>query len=228
MNIFICDDEALFSERLEEHITRYFNDREVNVAVFETAEALYEKTAELTPDLLFLDIKMPTSDGIEIAKAFRVRNFDFAIVFVTAFEDRAVDGYGVNAFDFIVKPTSFERVSEVLERFEKTKPKYFTAVLKDGSVEIIKHSDILYAEVNGRDTVLHTQDKISELREPIKNIIPLLSDMIEIYKGLYVNVREITRVGKDTLEISSGQTLPVSRRNRKNVISKLMKTVKNG
>lgn len=228
MNIFICDDEPIFSEKLKEHITRYFDEREVSVFTFGSADALYAKTTELTPDLLFLDIKMPTSDGIEIAKALRVRNFDFAIVFVTAFEDRAVDGYGVNAFDFIVKPSGYERVAEVLKRFEETKPKYFTAELKDGSVEIIKHSDIFYAEVNGRDTVLHTRQGVSEVREPIKNIIPKLCYMVEIYKGLYVNVREIIKVGKDSLVITGGQTLPVSRRNRKNVISELMKAVKNG
>lgn len=81
-------------------------------------EAL-EACAELAPDLLFLDIRMPGMNGFELLEAFGGENLP-AVVFVTAYDRYAVRAFEVSAVDYLLKPFDFERFGQALEKAKKS------------------------------------------------------------------------------------------------------------
>lgn len=70
-------------------------------------------------DLIFLDIKMPGMLGLELAGRINEIKPDVAIVFVTAYDSYAVDAFEIEAFDYILKPLTLERINKTLSRYEK-------------------------------------------------------------------------------------------------------------
>jgi two-component system LytT family response regulator len=75
---------------------------------------------ELAPDLVFLDIQMPGMDGFDVMRALNEDDMP-AIVFVTAFDEYAVQAFEANALDYLLKPIEDERLAEALERVRKLK-----------------------------------------------------------------------------------------------------------
>lgn len=82
-------------------------------------EALeYIKKAE--PDLVFLDIQMPGKTGMEVAREIKDTKFEPVIVFVTAYDQYAVEAFAVNAVDYLLKPYEENRLSEIIKKVKKT------------------------------------------------------------------------------------------------------------
>jgi len=76
-------------------------------------------TKELQPDVLFLDIEMPEMSGLEIAEQVYADGLESEIVFITAFNQYAVDAFRVNALDYLLKPVRKEELNRSLERVRK-------------------------------------------------------------------------------------------------------------
>lgn len=115
-------------------------------------------------DLLFLDIRLPDMTGIEAAH--RIREFDrnVMIVFVTSLTQYAVEGYSVQAFDYIVKPIGYESFAAKLERALRVLSYRDPGVVLDiktreGSLRLT--SDMIhYFEVFDHDLMIHTDDGV--------------------------------------------------------------------
>ena len=109
----LADDEPLSLRRLEIAL-RAFPDIEIvgSAAHGFAALALIQ---EKRPDLVFLDLRMPGLSGIELAESLDPRILP-AIVFVTAFDNFAVDAFGVNAVDYLLKPLDTGRLAKAIDR----------------------------------------------------------------------------------------------------------------
>lgn len=113
MNVVIVDDEPLAVARMQQLLAGIPDVRIVGQASDgESAVALMEATA---PDIAFLDINMPLGDGISVARAFEARP-EIGIVFVTAYDQHAVDAYDIDAIDYLLKPVTPERLKVSLAR----------------------------------------------------------------------------------------------------------------
>lgn len=111
LNCAIVDDEPLALDLLESYVRRtpYLN----LVGRYSSAVAAMKGLEQHKADLLFLDIQMPELDGLEFAKTV---NTDTRIVFTTAFSHYAVDGYRVNALDYLLKPFGYKDFREASDR----------------------------------------------------------------------------------------------------------------
>lgn len=125
MNItaYLIDDEAHARREL-----RYLLEQIGNVTIVgeaaEPALAL-QGICETKPQLLFLDIHLPDLNGIELSRVIRDMQYNPLIVFATAYEQFALDAFNVEAFDYILKPFTQERVSRTVQKarmFLGTKP----------------------------------------------------------------------------------------------------------
>ena len=116
MKVLIVDDEAPARARMRRLVELYPEHTIVGEAV-NGLEAL-EKVDELSPDLVFLDIEMPELDGLAVAKCLHNNHLIGGpqIIFVTAFDDRALSAFEVAAVDYLVKPVSPERLADSLAR----------------------------------------------------------------------------------------------------------------
>jgi len=108
----IADDEPLLRERLVSHLTRLWPELEVVAQARNGTEAV-ELFDRLQPQVVFLDVHMPGLSGIEVARCMSGRA---ELVFVTAFEQYAVEAFRRGAIDYLVKPIEEERLAETVQR----------------------------------------------------------------------------------------------------------------
>lgn len=234
MKIAICEDEKIYSDKLLHLLNIYFKEHNhsLEVSVFtDGTPLLSEYNNGCTYDLIFLDIQLEMSDGVNIAAQLRALDSEVPLIFVTGLEDRAVEGYSVAAFDYIIKSSLEDRLFGVLDRFmELNKAKFLTVTTLIGDTEIIPCDEILFIESDGRGAAVYTSDSIIRTALSVNKVYQLLpqNKFIEIHKSVFVKVTKIKRIGSDNVEMSNGKQLPLSRRKRKQVLSAVMIAVKGG
>lgn len=151
INCVIIDDEPLAAELLASYAEKVpFIDLQ---GTFNSATEAIKTIREKKIDLLFLDIQMPELSGLEFA---RIIGSETRIVFTTAFSQYAIEGYKVNALDYLLKPISFEKFLEVsqkaLDYFESLnkqkamKEDRFIFIKSEYKLQKVNFDDILYIE----------------------------------------------------------------------------------
>jgi two-component system, LytTR family, response regulator len=113
MRTIVVDDEPLAREGVVLRLER-FHDFEV-VAECEDGSSAIEMIAELSPDLVFLDVQMPDMDGFEVLRALPHESLP-EVIFLTAYEQHAVRAFEVYALDYLLKPIDDERFVSAIER----------------------------------------------------------------------------------------------------------------
>lgn len=130
LTIAIVDDCKEDIDILKENLKKYFSGARMEYQIFEVTpkEDYIQKLKGCS--LLFLDIDMPEINGIKLAENIRKHNLSIGIVFVTNFFQYAVDGYHVNAIDYLLKPIEYpdfslkmKRIVEIVSSKEKRRQK---------------------------------------------------------------------------------------------------------
>lgn len=234
LKIAICEDEKIYSDHLTELTEHYFSGHgmKADISLFTDGKPLTDEIDDgASYDIIFLDIQLDNSDGIETAAEIRKRDRKTVLIFVTGLENRAVEGYSVAAFDYIVKSSLEDRIDRVLDRFMKEYIREsITLPLAGDKAAVLPVSDIIWVESDGRGAAAGTSDAVYRTVLSVSKIAPLLpSDLFaEIYLSVYVQVNKIRYIGEDTVEMTGGKILPVSRRKRKNLMAAVMKNVRGG
>lgn len=127
-------------------------------------------------DIIFLDINIPLLDGMLLAKTINQFKIKPYIVFITAYKEYAVDAFELEAFDYILKPYSDERIISMLNKIEKIKnSKYIenskevecdisehhnstVSLWKDSKLRVVSVNDIYYCEARERETIVYTKE----------------------------------------------------------------------
>ncbi|MBR7798511.1 LytR/AlgR family response regulator transcription factor [Undibacterium fentianense] len=123
----VAEDESLLREALLEQLGKAWPNLEIIAACDDGASAL-EAIIEGQPDVAFLDIRMPGLTGIEIAEAMKEHSPHTQIVFVTAYDQYAIDAFNKGAVDYLLKPVSYDRLSETVQRLQSRAVKDLNAV----------------------------------------------------------------------------------------------------
>ncbi|MEK3788024.1 response regulator [Paenibacillus sp. FSL K6-1230] len=116
MKILIIDDEKLAIDFLERQLL-HIPGIEI-VGKYTDVHAGKEHVLQLDVDVLFLDISLPEINGLELAEQIAIHKPNISIVFVTAYNDYAVQAYELEALDYVVKPVSVERLTKTIERIQ--------------------------------------------------------------------------------------------------------------
>ena len=112
VNCIIVDDEPVAREILENHLERI---ETINVvASCKSAIEAFKIINTQPVDLIFLDINMPDISGLSFAKSM---SKDYKVIFTTAYREYAVDGFDLRAVDYLLKPISFERLLQGVNKF---------------------------------------------------------------------------------------------------------------
>ena len=165
LKIAIVEDERECQEALIEHLRKYEKEKKEAfvVRIFNDGiDILDDYSADY--DLIFLDIHMKYQDGMTTAKKIREVDADAQIVFITALAQYAIEGYKVNALDFILKPVVYEQLAMTMDKVLAVTSKYHKEkqlLVAEGERKCkISTEDILYIEVVGHDMFFHTKDKV--------------------------------------------------------------------
>lgn len=145
------------------------------VRTTDDAEHALRLMAEERFDIVFCDIKMPGLDGVELARVLRRFEHRPQLVFVTAYDDRAVDAFELQAADYVMKPVAADRLAEAVRRVvtagrpaEVAEPGDETIPVELGGVtRFVRRSRVRYVEAHGDYARLHTADGSHLVRIPL-------------------------------------------------------------
>src|SRR5512141_1447586 len=124
----IAEDEPILRAQLEGKLRKLWPELDIIASVEDGAAAL-EALEERAPDFMFLDIRMPEMTGVEVARVVAGRCH---VVFVTAYDEYAIQAFDAGAVDYLLKPATDERLALAIERLKgklATPPQDLTAVL---------------------------------------------------------------------------------------------------
>lgn len=244
----IIDDEQKLREVLKIKLEQYCPDVKILGHGVDAKDG-FEKITKLKPDLVFLDIAMPGETGFDMLSRFY--KIDFEIIFVTGFNEYALDALKVSAVDYILKPVQTESLIKAVEkakaRIENRSRLAKYEVLKHNlnhigdqntkvaipganAYEFVKIEDIIRCEGWQKYTKIFLKDGnviVSSYN------LGVFRDMLESYgffsthKSHLVNNSHITRYLKDgTVVLSDGSNAPVARRRKEDFMEQVVKYLK--
>lgn len=232
INCIIIDDEPLARAGLKEYIgdISFLN----LLGSFDNALAATEIIGSGNVQLLFLDIQMPKITGLEFFKTLKDPP---AVIFTTAYSQYALDGFEVNAIDYLVKPVSFDRflkaslkakdffevrqVNGTESKQDETEAYFF--IKADNMLVKIFYNDILFIEALQNYVNIHTTGKKYMSYLTFKSVEDYLPDtrFIKVHKSFIISAAKVDSI--DGNEIRMGQhRIPISRGLKDEVVEKLL------
>lgn len=207
----IIDDEPLAIELLESHLKKIESLQLVGTA--RNAMEAHKLLQQQQIDLLFLDIQMPHLSGIELMRSLSVKP---KVIFTTAFREFAIEGFELEAVDYILKPITFERFFRAVDRVLRTHTpnniEHTIMIKSDGLNRKIKTDDIIFIESQGNDLKIYLNDTTYLTKGTLIDFTDLLSKMgfVRIHRSFLFNPTYVT--GYSTSEIILGPyAIPVGR-----------------
>ena len=116
VTVAICDDEQYFLDDLRKRVERYFSNHNLDTQIFEfgSGEALLSGGQNF--NLVLMDLKLPGRNGMEIIGQMRSEKKKSQVIFITSYEEYALQAFHVNAVHYLLKPVSDEDLYQALER----------------------------------------------------------------------------------------------------------------
>lgn len=223
-NCLIVDDEPLSRDVLRKYIAEV-----KDLQLLAECGSALEASQQLNLNqihIIFLDINMPGLSGISFARSLKVSPL---IVFTTAYPEYAVEGFELDATDYLVKPYSFERflkaVNRAFERLQENKgpdsEEGKILVKSDKKLYAIKFSDILLIEGQGDYIRIRTRGENLVVHDTIKNFLNSLPahEFMRIHKSYVLNLKCIDYIEGNQVRVGE-HTIPVSPVHREELLKR--------
>lgn len=214
----IIEDEPSSQQVLEKFIEK-ISYLELIATCSDALEAL-EQLQKTEAELLFLDINMPKVSGISFYKSLKNPP---KVIFTTAYPEYAVQGFELNAVDYLLKPFSFERFLTAVNKAmdgEKIE-KRALMVKSEGVIHKISANDIVYIEALGDYIKIQLQDQYLIVNESLINLRKRLSQDVfaQLHRSYLVNIYKVTAVMGNQV-FCDKKALPIGRMFRESFLQK--------
>lgn len=226
INCAIVDDEPTARDILEIHIGQI--DSLHLIGKCKNAVEFMNLTANHKIDLLFLDINMPDITGINLAK---VLDKKIKIIFTTAYREYAVDGFDLQAVDYLLKPISPERIKQSVDKYirenapkagDKIANSCFIDIVSDRKTLRLDCNEIIFIESLSEQVWIHTEKEVIKTRMNISSLERLLSKdlFIRSHRAFILNKGHIKSYSKSYISIGI-RDIPLSRKYKNEVLESL-------
>jgi DNA-binding LytR/AlgR family response regulator len=219
----IADDERLMRDQLRMRLSQVWPELQI-VGEAKNGDEAVELVAQLKPDLTFLDIRMPGKTGMEAARQIGTQS---KVVFVTAYDQYAVEAFERGAVDYVLKPPEQERLqvtvgrlkerlarpmapvsdsvsamlSELAQKIAAPKPKYLQWIQASigQDLRMIPVEEILFFRSDEKYTCVQTEKFEALIRKPVRDLAEELDPSLfwQIHRATLVNVNAIEGVTRD-------------------------------
>ena len=215
----LAEDEEILRTQLQGKLAKLWPDLRILASVGDGASAL-EALEDEVPDFMFLDIQMPEMTGTEVARHVAGRCH---VVFVTAYDQYAIQAFETGAVDYLLKPATDERLAVTIERLKAkiaTTPVDLNSVLArineqiggkkserlqwikatvGQNLKLIPVSDVLFFQSDEKYTRVVTADTEALIKTPIRELIDGLDPAVfwQIHRSTLVNAGAIASVTRD-------------------------------
>ena len=219
MRIAVVEDEERYCRQTVDHLKMYASEENVKfeIVTFSNGLEFLDEYSYNRFDLIFMDIKMPNSNGMSIAKDIRKVDSKVGIIFLTNFTQYAIKGYEVAALDYLVKPIAYSvfkpKLKRAIGRLSKQTSTYIVLNTKSEQ-RLIPTDRIRYVESMGHRAIYHlfeedvtTWESMTAVEEKLSqyhfsrcnNSYCVNLKYVEIVQGMRV------KVGQEELKISRGR-----------------------
>lgn len=178
--------------------------------------------AERPLDALFLDVRMPGLDGLELARVLRQFDRPPSVVFVSAFDDFAVRAFELEALDYLVKPVSRQRLDEAVDRVGRSAPagdELLPVDVPRGGTRLLARSRILLLQAHGDYVRVVSDDGRFLVRAALVDLEERWArhGFVRVHRSFVVNLRRAVEVrprlnGTAVLVMADGTEVPIARR----------------
>ena len=221
--IALCDDDEREPACVKELLDKYREAKgqlDYSLEWFADAHALLRSMEQAgKPDLVLLDIYMPDKNGIAAAQEIRSLGSDVPIVFLTASTEHALNAYGVDAVQYLVKPlaqeTFFHAMDTVLGLIQKAKESQLVLKTAHGIVRL-QPDDIVYCESQKNYQMVYLAEEECRIRmtaEGIWGMLKPLSQFARCGRSFILNMNHIVSIKQEEIQMDNGRLvyLPKSR-----------------
>jgi two-component system LytT family response regulator len=249
----VVDDEAPARELMQLMLKQYPSVE--LLGCYAGAKSLLQALRTHMPDLVFMDIGLPDGDGIELARRCIELHPDVFIVFVTAFDNRAIEAFELNALDYLLKPIEDSRLRETMDRLEQQQdnhrymdriswamnsldgmPNRENMVIRSTrKIDIIALKDVQYLRAAGNYVEVHVNGKTLMQRSTIDEMERRLSGgrFMRVHRSAIANSQFVTQITTDgkghrTLEMENGDRVDVSDTYKRKVLASMSPTLAPG
>ena len=223
MRALIAEDERHLADDLQRRLQRLWPELQI-VSIVHDGVAAAAALTEIKPDFAFLDIRMPGKTGLEAARSAPA---GCRVVFVTAYDEHAVQAFEQAAVDYLLKPVSDERLVRCVERLKqhavstplaapdelllrlqrllaepvKPEPLRWLRAQVGQAVRMVAVEEVCCLQSADKYTLVITRDAELVLRTPLKELIAQLDpqEFWQVHRGTVVNVRQIVSAHHDML-----------------------------
>lgn len=223
MRIAICDDSAPCRSDILNNINICVNSNEILYSQFSSAEELLNKYKNGEKyDIIFLDVEMDATNGIQAGIKIRKQDPKAIIIFVSSYPKYAVQSYDCEAFYFIVKPIEFTKFKKVFNKaLEKFKLIHQYYVIKNkGEIKRIPVKDIRYVEIYHKHLIFHTTsgmyETIGKIGEALTHLSPY--GFCKVHQGYIVNMNYIKELCNYDIIMDNGERVMMSVRKKADVM----------
>ena len=214
LEIAIVEDEESYRNTLCEYLRKYETEteEEIHISVFTDGDEIVENYAAKF-DIILMDIEMQFMNGMEAARKIRESDTSVIIIFITNMAQYAIQGYEVDALDYVLKPISYfafsQRIKRAVGRMKKREEHYINIVSKNG-VNKVAVSEIGWIESEGHRLTYHAKDQVYESTlHSMKEIEKQLEDynFYRCNKGYLVNLAHVKAIRDGWAILTNGQVM---------------------
>ncbi|WP_053986033.1 LytR/AlgR family response regulator transcription factor [Niameybacter massiliensis] len=223
IKIAICDDELLYIDKIESilNLIAHKNILEITIDKYQSGETLLASinNSNVSYDLIFLDILLGSTNGIQIAKLLKPLSPQTRIIFLTSSSEYVFEGYDVEAFHYLLKPPNTEKIEELLLKYLSILSSkdifYFPVKTKQG-IENFLLTEITFFETFNRIITMHLKNgqsrtfyaKLDDLEIQLNT-----SGFIRSHRSYLVALKYIQEIKYNEIYLTTNQVIPISRRN---------------
>lgn len=200
LRVLVVDDESAARDELQHLLGRIGGVAAPDLA--ETGADALGCLAKRDYDVVFLDIRMPGMSGLEAASLIQERSKETAVVFVTAYDEHALQAFELAAADYLLKPVSELRLRRTLERLATRRVAAPSALSDRMPVEgrtgtlLVRLADIRYLRVSGHDVFVKTFDAEHRTRASLAELEARLAPrgFLRAHRGFLVNLEHVSEL----------------------------------
>jgi len=216
----ICDDLTAEANALKNHIEHYAQEKSLRIEIdaYSEAQAILGVLAHIAEyDLIFLDIYMEQLNGIDLARQLRKKGDRSRIIFFSTSKEHALDAFGVNASNYLVKPVSYDKLACAIDAAleQRLEQEASFKVIADHGGITIRLRDLVYAESQRNYQHLFLADgSVEKVRITGGELYSQLGgrpEFVRLGASFIVNLRHVNTVTAHEVNLAGRYLVPVPR-----------------
>jgi DNA-binding LytR/AlgR family response regulator len=230
IKIAIVEDELTYRKQLNTYIRQYEAEKGEEFQIVNFSDGLdIVENYSASYDIIFMDIEMKHMNGMAAAQRIREQDKEVVLIFITNLAQFAIQGYQVEALDYVLKPiNAFAFAQELQKAVKKVREKksFFLHIIREGNMFRLDSAKITYIESQGHNVVFHTRDEDYIGRDSLRNLEKKLEGhhFSRCNSCYLVNLAYVTQVDKNVVFVG-GTELQISRPKKKPFMEDLAKFV---